>query len=109
MNIMKKGINNMRMRKKHHNRREPTNLEIEIEAIYKEMQQYDRTSKEYAFLVKQLESLEKLKQDTHRAHVKPDTWVMAGANLAGIALILRYEQVAAITSKAVSFVTKIKF
>lgn len=87
-------------------KKKPNYLDREIEGILQEMQKYDKTSKEYAALVSQLDRLEKMKAEKAKARIKPDTLATIGANLGGIVLILKHEQIAAITSKALGFVIK---
>jgi len=40
--------------------------------------------------------------------ISPETWATIGGNLIGIALIIGYERVNVLTSKAVNFVTKLR-
>lgn len=71
---------------------------------------YEATTKEQemrnAYLVKeaelQLKRTEALKPD----RVSADTWAMVGANIAGIVLIIGYERLNVITSKALGFILK---
>jgi hypothetical protein len=43
-----------------------------------------------------------------RRHVSKDTLAIVGANIAGIALILSYERMNVVASKALSFITKLR-
>lgn len=55
-----------------------------------------------------LERLHKLRNDTRSEPVSRNTLVTAGANLVGIAVIVGYEQRHVVTSKALSFLGKLK-
>jgi hypothetical protein len=43
-----------------------------------------------------------------RRRVSPETWALIGANLAGIVVIIGYERVNVIASKALGFVSKLR-
>lgn len=80
-------------------------LEDEIAHVFARVSQLDPESKEYAKAVAQLTKLYALKPERPEG-VKPDTWVLAGANLLGILFIVSHERAHVVTSKAVSFVGK---
>lgn len=84
-------------------------LQKTIDALHEEMSTVDGSSAEYAQMVDQLVKLHKLQDDITSSHrVTPDTLAIIGANLAGIILIVRHESVNVITSKALSFVPKLR-
>lgn len=64
------------------------------------MQQTPVSSEEYSDLMTYLERLEELKAKERREPVSFDTFVIAGANLLGILVIVAYEQKHVMTSKA---------
>lgn len=84
----------------------PNKLNKEIDSLLDELQYHEKDSKEYAQILNQLEKLEKMKAMRKEHWIKPDQMVGAGANLAGILLILKHEELNVIVSKALSFVVK---
>lgn len=84
----------------------PNKLDMEIDSVLEELQYHEKDSKEYAQILTQLEKLMKMQDMRKGRHLKPDTVAQIGANLAGIGLILNYEKLSVITTKALSFVIK---
>lgn len=84
----------------------PNKLDMEIDSVLEELQYHEKDSKEYAQILSQLEKLMKMQDMKKGRHLKPDTVAQIGANLAGIGLILNYEKLSVITTKAMSFVIK---
>lgn len=70
----------------------------------RELTNHEVTSKEYAEILDRAAKLQKLKTDDRPKPVSKDALLAAGANLLGIALILRHEQFNIVTTKALSFV-----
>lgn len=69
----------------------------------------DLDAKESAKLVDQLIQLYKLRENENsRFSVNPDVLATIAANLAGILLILSFEHAGVVTSKALSFVLKLR-
>jgi hypothetical protein len=62
---------------------------------------------DYEVTLSRLTVLNKLKDQTPEP-LSPNTIVMGGVNLLGIAMIIRHEQLNVIATKALSFVTKVK-
>lgn len=88
-------------------KKEPTKLDEEIDAVLNQMQSIDATSEDYEKITKNLGKLYELKaMNDKRSKVSPDTLAVILGNLAGIVLILSYEQTHVITSKALGFVIK---
>ena len=59
--------------------------------------------------LKNVETEQKQKEvDNIRLGLSMDTWAVIGANLAGIVVILGYERVNIVTSKALGFVSKLR-
>ena len=85
-----------------------SNLDKEIDEILLKMSKMDKLSKEYLELVKILEVLYAARGKNYepRKRISPDTLLLVGANLLGIALILGYEQINSVTSKALGFVVR---
>lgn len=85
----------------------PNPFEEEILAIMEELKYHEKDSKEYAQILNQLEKVVKAEEmrNTYR-RLKPDTMAQIAANLAGIGLILNFEKIGVITTKALGFVIK---
>lgn len=83
-----------------------TKLEKEIDDVLNEMIYQDKSSKEYAKNVEHLERLYKAKGYEKPSRISPDTMLIVAANLLGIILILKFEKLDTITSRAVQFVLK---
>ena len=81
-------------------------LEDIIDNLISEMAGYDANSDEYAACVKQLGALYKIRSENQPDRVKADTLAVIAGNLAGIVLVLHYENLNVVTSKALSFVMK---
>lgn len=87
-----------------------TNLEREIDVLVLKLAgTFDEHSKEYGdnlAILERLVSLNDKIQNQKKDTVSKDTLVVVAGNLLGIALILSYEKLNIITSKALSFVIK---
>lgn len=80
-----------------------------IKEVLDELQGLDPYSEQYTAAVKNLEVLMKAKaQQEGQSKVSPDALLAVGGNLAGILLILNFERLGVVTSKALSFVMKAK-
>lgn len=74
----------------------------------------DRKIEDFALKARTPEELEtviKLMKGRNEANikvqsVKPDTWVLAITNLAGLVLVLNYEKLSVISGKAIGFVLR---
>jgi hypothetical protein len=64
--------------------------------------------KETPAIVDQVTKLAKLRDDKHPKRPSPDTLILVTGNIIGIILILQYERVNVITSRAMSFVLKLR-
>ena len=83
-----------------------TKLEKEIDCLIDEMATMDRDSKEYTTMVNNLETLLGAKGKDRDRRISPDTLAVIAGNLLGIGLILSYERLNVITSKALGFVVR---
>lgn len=92
-------------RKKHH---EPSPVDEAIAELVSEMKATTGDTPEYATMVKNLEGLIKAKSHEKDRRFSPDTLLIVGGNLVGILMILNFERVGVVTSKALSFVLKSK-
>ena len=78
---------------------------LEIEELHDELEYHDKSSAEYAAIIKQVEALYKLDRDV-KFVIDPNTMLIVGGNILGIILILGYERAHVVTSKALNFVIK---
>lgn len=86
----------------------PTSLNELIANVQTQMASYDANSEEFLVMSDQLDRLYKLKASNKHSRVSPDALVAVAGNLAGIGLILNYERLHVVTSKALGFVIKAK-
>jgi hypothetical protein len=87
---------------------EKTGLEKAIEELHIEMNSVTADTEQYSQMADQLVKLYKLREFDSPKKVSPDTLVLVGGNLLGIALIVGHERAHVVTSKALSFVLKLK-
>ena len=83
-----------------------TNIEREMDSLISELPGCEVISKEYSLILDRVERLNKIRLSDKGNSISPDTLVVVGGNLAGILLILGYERVNIITTKALGFVIK---
>ena len=84
-------------------------LDREINALLLEMYPMNKkTDPEYPAMVEQLTKLWALKENSTPQRVSADVKATIAANLVGILLIVRHENVNVITSKALGFVQKLR-
>ena len=99
---IKKGIGVISMNKKD----KRSNLEKEIDNVLGHMSELDPDSKEYSAMASNLERLFSAKSKEKDRKISPDTLAVIAGNLLGIGLILTYEKVNVIATKALGFVIK---
>lgn len=89
---------------------EKSGLDEVIDNVQEEMLKNDPFSDDFAKMTDQLDKLYKIKSNIKKDdnRVSKDVLVTVGANLAGILMILSYEHVHPVTSKALGFVLKTK-
>lgn len=87
-----------------------TELDKTIRRAYAKLNEHDVMSDEYSKVLDRIIQLNKLKdaEEKHQKQISPDTMVLALTNLVGIAMIIRHENLNVITSKATSFIPKLK-
>lgn len=83
-----------------------TDIEREMDSLISELQGCEVISKEYSLILDRVERLNKIRLSDEGNSISPDTLVVVGGNLAGILLILGYERLNIITTKALGFVIK---
>lgn len=76
--------------------------------ILAEMEMYGPDSPEYPKLLKRLEKLMKMRKLKNNRWPSADTLVLAGANVLGILIIVSYEHVHVVTTKAKDYVLNLK-
>lgn len=87
----------------------PDALQEAIDTLYRELAGYPAHGDEYDNITDQIVKLKKLQNElTHSWKPSPDAIVGAVGSLAGIVLILNYEKMGIVTSKALGFVGKMK-
>jgi hypothetical protein len=89
-------------------RPEPSKLDEVIDELLNEMLATDIDSDEYSKLLEKVTKLYKLKEPYIPKALSRDTLLLVAGNLAGIILILSYERVNILTSKAAGFVMKLR-
>lgn len=84
-------------------------LEDEIASAISHLSGVQPNSDEYAAIVDQISKLDALtNHKVKKSAISKDALIAVGGNLAGILLILNYEKVGAVTTKALGFVLKSK-
>jgi hypothetical protein len=87
---------------------EDIQLQAAIDAAYESLSHFSAEDPEYAKITAQLTALYALKEDKTKKRVSPDTLAMVFGNLLGIVLIVGHERANVITSRAITFVSKLK-
>lgn len=82
-------------------------IEREIESILVKMSEIDPDSDEYTTAAKNLKVLVEAASYKKPNTISPDALLAAGVNIAGIILILNFEKIGLVTSKALNFVGKV--
>lgn len=88
--------------------KEPTPLDEAYDALLAKLAEMSPETKEYAKTLKRVSELTALKEQAAPKRVSKETLLIVAGNLAGIALILGYEQANVVTSKAVGFAGKLR-
>ena len=83
-------------------------LQEAIDRLLVHMKNSDPNTPEYATLVSRLTELNAIKAANAKNALSKDTIATIAANLAGIWLILHYERVNLVGSKALTFVQKLR-
>jgi hypothetical protein len=85
-----------------------TPLHAAMNELLRELVQVEGDSEQAERIVARLTELNELEKTNSSGPVSKDALVTAGANLAGILLILNYERAHVVTSKALGFVMKLR-
>ena len=86
---------------------EPTQLDAVISSLETFLLKLDPGSDKYTKLVESLSKLHSLRGEPSK-RVSPDAILTTAGSIAGILLILNYERLGVVTSKAIGFVTKLR-
>lgn len=81
-------------------------IQIEMDSLVEDLRYDQLTSEEYGVILERIVKLHKIEQDNKPNRVDPNTAALIAANILGIVLIIRHEDVNVISSKALSFVLK---
>lgn len=85
-----------------------TGLDEVIDELIADMKSSDTDTEAYKHRVDQLVKLYKLKEFDSKKRVSADTMAVVAGNLLGIVLIVGHERAHIVTSKALSFVLKLR-
>jgi hypothetical protein len=85
---------------------ETTLLDVSINNGLRELNRHEVGSEEYVKVLESVIRLHQLKTNEKSSRISKDTLANVGANLLGILMIIKHENVNVITSKAMSFVTR---
>lgn len=84
-------------------------LDAKIADLYSELAGHEAHTEEASNIIDQIVKLEKLRTETTKPWIpSPDATVAAVGSIASVILILNYEKLGAVTSKAIGFVSKFK-
>lgn len=86
----------------------PTPTDVEIAKLLKKLSEMKTDDADYPKVLSFLERLNKVKADERRPKISRDTMLLVLGNLAGIVLIVAYEQKHVITSKGFSQIIRPK-
>jgi len=89
-------------------KKEPTKLDDAMNDVYSEMKGFTADTDEYGIMVDQLIKLHSMRAMDKTRRIHPDTLATISANLVGIALVLHYERLHVVTSKALNLVLKLR-
>ena len=83
-----------------------TNLEKAIDSLLEEMKKVEPDSVEYTTMATNLNKLYEAQSKKKEHVVSPDTVAIVVGNIIGIVLILQYEKINVVASKALGFVLR---
>lgn len=86
--------------------RDSTQLELAFDRAVRNLKNYDISSEEYARALDVAIKLHKMISEEKSSYLSKDTMASVGANLLGIFMIIRHENVNVITSRAMNWVMK---
>jgi hypothetical protein len=86
----------------------PTLLETATDKALRSLDEKEIASEDYVKILDVVSKLHKMKEDERPSRLSMDTAAIVTANLLGIMMIIRYEHVNVITSRAMNLVLKPK-
>jgi len=86
---------------------EPTELDMLIDELQRFIRNMDPDAKNYSDMIESLTKLHKLRGEPSKP-ISKDAILTTVGSIVGILLILNYERLGVVTSKAMSFVTKMR-
>lgn len=89
-------------------RKSKSGLDYEIDSLLRKMRKMDCTSEQYKKAAMNVELLCKARSYEKKNVLDKNVVLSSAVNLTGIGMILRHEQLNVITTKALSFVSKIR-
>jgi hypothetical protein len=89
-------------------KKEPTLLDDAIARSLRTLKHHEVNSPDYVRTLEIVTKLQQMKKDEKSDSVSKDTLATVGANLLGILMIIKYERLNVITSKALSFVLRLR-
>lgn len=89
-------------------KKELIGLDLVIDLATTKLLDYEPGTPEYDKILEQLEKLNKIANSQKKDPVSKDGLIAAAANLFGIGMIIKHEQLHVITSKAVGFVKTLR-
>jgi tRNA(Glu) U13 pseudouridine synthase TruD len=90
------------------NQKAETEYDRPIRRVLREMETVEPKSKEFNDLTDRLQKLQKMRSDDRPDPINRNTILQVAAHLVGMTMIIHYEQLGVITTKALSFVPKAK-
>lgn len=86
-----------------------TTLDTVIGQLYSELAGFEGHEDEYDKTSSQIVKLEKLRHELRVGDkISKETWATLGANILGLFMVLHYEKLGVITSKAFSMISKLR-
>lgn len=80
----------------------------EVTRVLTKIEEYDPESEQYKAAVQNLKTLCEARAQKSSKTITADTVLLVAANLIGILLVLNYERMDVVTSKAMNFIIKSK-
>lgn len=81
-------------------------LELAFDRVVRDLKNHDITSEEYARKLEAAIKLHKMISEEKSSYVSKDTMASVGANLLGIFMVIKHENVNVITSRAFGLIMK---
>lgn len=86
----------------------PSLLEESITSAFNQLEAHDAGTEEYAAILDKIERLEALRPKKKELSVSGDAIIGAATNVLGLVLVLNYEKIGVISSKAFGLIVKSK-